>query len=71
MSTDIPFRFIGLNPASLVLCHQVDKAIKPNTVFGYKYLFFLFITPIQGMQFLSTKNYKSLSGLHVLFIQKT
>lgn len=32
MSTDIPLRFIGLSPASLVLGHPVEKAVKPNTV---------------------------------------
>lgn len=39
MSTDIPLRFIGLSPVSLVVGQQVDKAIKPNTDFGYKSLF--------------------------------
>lgn len=39
MSTDIPLRFIGLSPVSLVVGQQVDKAIKPNTDFGYKFLF--------------------------------
>lgn len=66
MSTDIPLRFIGLSPASLVVGHQVDKAIKPYTVFGYKLLFCLFITTNQSMQFLFTKSFKSLSGLHIL-----
>lgn len=39
MSTDIPLRFIGLSPVLLVVGQQVDKAIKPNTDFGYKFLF--------------------------------